>query len=231
VILTLVCATDQPGQQRKVKGGSLPPPFIMFYTYIHCKADTGEPFYIGKGQGSRHLVKTKRNNYWNNVVAKHGFTSEILCKWKTEQEALEHEKFLIQCFKDIGTPLVNLTDGGEGTSGWVPSDSWRAKKSASQKANFVNPMFNQASAEKRKNTITGRTLSESHKANIGLASVGNKSRSGLKNTIESNLKRSDKLRGNKHSLGIVQNPESNKKRSESLKAYWALKKSSVKELL
>jgi hypothetical protein len=203
----------------------------MFYTYIHCKADTGEPFYIGKGQGSRHLVKTKRNNYWNNVVAKHGFTSEILCKWKTEQEALEHEKFLIQCFKDIGTPLVNLTDGGEGTSGWVPSDSWRAKKSASQKANFVNPMFNQASAEKRKNTITGRTLSESHKANIGLASVGNKSRSGLKNTIESNLKRSDKLRGNKHSLGIVQNPESNKKRSESLKAYWALKKSSVKELL
>jgi hypothetical protein len=226
-----VFAIGQPGRQRKVKGGSLPPPFIMFYTYIHFKADTSKPFYIGKGQGRRHLVKTKRNNYWNNVVNKHGFTSEILCKWKTEHEALEHEKFLIQCFKDIGIPLVNLTDGGEGTSGWVPSDSWRAKKSALQKANFVNPMLNKTSVEKRKNTITGRTLSEFHKVNIGLSSVGNKSRSGLKNTIESNLKRSDKLLGNKNSLGIVQNPESNKKRSESLKAYWALKKSSVKELL
>lgn len=199
----------------------------MFYTYIHFKADTHEPFYIGKGQGNRHLVKTKRNNYWNNVVSKHGFISEILCRWETEHEALEHEKLLIQCFKDIGAHLVNLTDGGEGTSGWIPSDSWRAKKSASQKANFVNPMLNQASADKRKNTMTGRTLSESHKTNIGLASVGNKSRLGFKNTIESNLKRSDKLRGNKHCLGIVQKPESNKKRSESLKAYWALKKSSI----
>lgn len=223
-----MCATDQPGQQRKVVMGELASPFfVMFYTYIHFKADTLEPFYIGKGQGKRHLVKTKRNNHWNNVVRKHGFTSEILCKWNTEHEALEHEKLLIQCFKDIGIPLVNLTDGGEGTSGWVPSESWRAKKSASQKANFVNPMFNQAHADKRKNTITGRTLSESHKANIGLASVGNKSRLGFKNTIESNLKRSQKLLGNKNSLGIVQKPAANKKRSESLKAYWALKKSSI----
>ena len=25
----------------------------MFYTYMHVKADTGQPFYIGKGQGKR----------------------------------------------------------------------------------------------------------------------------------------------------------------------------------
>lgn len=201
----------------------------MFYTYIHYKADTNEPFYIGKGQGRRHLIKSKRNNHWNNVVRKHGFKSEILCEWNNEHDALEHEKFLIQCFKDIGIPLVNMTDGGEGTSGWVPSDSWKAKKSQSQKANFINPMLNPASVEKRKNTIKGRNLSESHKAKIGLASIGNKSRFGLKNTIESNLRRAEKMRGNKNSLGIVQKPEANRKRSETLKAYWALKKSSQKE--
>jgi hypothetical protein len=91
----------------------------MFYTYIHFKADTHEPFYIGKGQGNRHLVKTKRNNYWNNVVSKHGFTSEIICKWKTEHEALEHEKLLIQCFKDIGADLVNLMVARELLDGFL----------------------------------------------------------------------------------------------------------------
>lgn len=178
----------------------------MFYTYIHFRKDDGKPFYIGKGKKSRHLVKSKRNNHWNNVVAKHGFKSEILCRWDTEQEALEHEKLLIECFRDMKIELVNMTDGGEGTSGWIPSDSWRKRKSDAQKLNFINPMLSQASREKRKKTITGRELSESHKANIGKASTGNKSRSGLKNTIESNAKR-----------------------SASLKATWALKKSSIKE--
>lgn len=178
----------------------------MFYTYIHFRQDDGTPFYVGKGKGRRHLVKSKRNNHWNNVVAKHGFRSEILCRWNTEHDALEHEKLLIQCFRDMNVELVNMTDGGEGTSGWIPSESWRIKKSNSQKLNFINPMLNEASKEKRKKTIIGKSLSESHKANIGRASSGNKSRSGMKNTIESNLRR-----------------------SESLRAHWALKKSSIKE--
>ena len=175
--------------------------FVMFYTYIHFKADTHEPFYIGKGQGRRHLVKTKRNNYWNNVVRKHGFTSEILCEWNTEHEALDHEKFLIQFFKDIGAPLVNLTDGGEGTSGWVPSDSWRAKKSASQKANFLNPMFNKASAEKRRTTLSGRSLSKEHKEKIALSLIGNTRTSGRKLSESHKKQISASLMGNKRNLG------------------------------
>jgi hypothetical protein len=178
----------------------------MYYTYIHYKQDDEKPFYIGKGKGRRHLTKSKRNNHWNNVVRKHGFCSKIISTWKTEEEALQHEKFLIQCFKDMNVELVNMTDGGEGTSGWIPDDDWQKKRSNYQKSNFVNPMFNEKSKQKRTQTITGRVLSEEHKKNISKASLGNKSRSGMKNTIQSN-----------------------QKRSESLKATWALKKLSFTE--
>jgi hypothetical protein len=187
-------------------GRGKPLPIFMFYTYIHFKADTNEPFYIGKGQGRRHLIKSKRNNHWNNVVRKHGFKSEILCKWENEHDALEHEKLLIQCFKDMGIPLVNMTDGGEGTSGWSPSDAWREKKSASQKSKFVNPMFDEQSRKKSAQTRTGMLLSSSHKARISQSLIGNKSRTGMLNTAESNAKR-----------------------SETMKAFWASKKSSQKE--
>ena len=104
----------------------------MFYTYAHYKANTGEIFYIGKGQGERHLHTFNRKNpHWQRTVKKYGFTSEILANWETEAEAFEHEKLLIACFKDIGIKLTNMTDGGEGGSGRVWSDELKAKVSKS----------------------------------------------------------------------------------------------------
>jgi hypothetical protein len=92
-----------------------------YYTYIHYKADTLEPFYIGKGTKNRYKVKSNRSDYWDNVNNKHGFVSEILSIFKNEKDAFEHEKFLIATFKDLGYKLVNLTDGGEGSSGAIRS--------------------------------------------------------------------------------------------------------------
>ena len=188
-----MCVTEAQAQRTnrclKVGGEILSPFFKMFYTYIHFRKDSGAPFYIGKGQGNRLFTKTKRNTHWKNIVNKHGFNAEICSDWKTEQEALEHEKFLIACFRGIGIPLVNMTDGGEGTSGWIPSEEWRNKKSKSQKENFVNPMLNEKSKIKQINSRLGKLHSKQHKINIGKASLGNKSRTGLKNSVASNLKR------------------------------------------
>ena len=189
----LVCVTEALVQLLNVAlrwGRNLPPFFKMFYTYIHFCKDSGLPFYIGKGKGNRLFTKTKRNTHWKNIANKHGFKAEICSQWNTEKEALEHEKFLIACFKDIGIPLANMTDGGEGTSGWIPNEEWRNKKSQSQKINFVNPMLNEKSRIKSANSRLGKAHSEQHKINIGKGSLGNKSRTGLKNSIESNLQRS-----------------------------------------
>jgi hypothetical protein len=104
---------------------------VRFYTYLHRRNDTGEVFYIGKGRGDRATSKSRRNKHWNHIVDKHGRTAEIVAPWPTEAEALDHEKFLIACFRGMGIPLVNLTDGGDGLCGHVPSQETRAKRSAS----------------------------------------------------------------------------------------------------
>jgi len=84
-----------------------------FYTYAHINPTTNKIFYIGKGKKSRYLATAKRNPHWTNIVKKHGFKAEILAYWQNEKDALDHEKLLISCFKDMGYTLANKTDGGE----------------------------------------------------------------------------------------------------------------------
>lgn len=103
----------------------------QFYTYMHTRNDTGQPFYIGKGKGDRAWQKkARRGSHWNRVVSKCGYSVHILASWPTESESLEHEKFLISCFKDMGIGIINRTDGGEGTSGLKWNDESRARLSS-----------------------------------------------------------------------------------------------------
>jgi len=98
----------------------------MYYTYGHYKADSKELFYIGKGKGNRAHEKDSRSDFWRNIVGKHGYTVEIFADWPTEEDAFTHEKFLIECFRDL-TVLCNLTDGGDGCSGYVWTDEQKQK--------------------------------------------------------------------------------------------------------
>jgi len=91
---------------------------MKFYTYIHRTADDGRIFYVGKGSGNRAWKPFDRSDWWHKTAKKHGFEVEICAQWKTENEAFEHEKFLILCFNDLGFRLVNLTAGGDGPSGY-----------------------------------------------------------------------------------------------------------------
>lgn len=113
-----------------------------------------EPFYGGKGKGKQidyHLNQAKRENSKDPNVFKIGKIRHMLeeglepIRYKIkenllEQEALELEKLLIATIGryDLGLgPLTNLTGGGEGVCGWIPSKQWREKKSDSLKGHIA----------------------------------------------------------------------------------------------
>jgi len=121
-----------------------------YYTYILFKTyKTGkfiyqdlifnmEPFYVGKGKNDRLNGSKKETNscnrYKGNIIEKIHRENLTVTSMKfqenlTEEEAFELEKKLINIIgrKDLKKgPLVNLTDGGEGHSGFIMSNKTKS---------------------------------------------------------------------------------------------------------
>ena len=115
-----------------------------FYVYLHRKATTGQVFYVGKGAGRRAWEhgEARRGTLWQRTARKHGLIVEIAADGLQEWYAHEMECELIALHgrRDSGCgPLVNMTDGGEGTSGRVVPDYVRAKHKAAAQAKAANP--------------------------------------------------------------------------------------------
>ena len=168
---------------------------MNFYTYAHKKPD-GSIFYIGQGSTKyKRAYSTKgRNKHWHNLVNKYGYEVEILAYWDTSEQAKNHEIELIAYFKESGIKLVNMTDGGEGTVGFFPSEETRKKLSSIQKRiqnspeqkAFISKLHTgrkrpeetkqRMSDSMRGNTNgeggKGRAFSEDHKANLSAAHKG-----------------------------------------------------------
>jgi len=107
----------------------------QFCVYIHRRKDNNAIFYVGKGSYHRAHNKSVRNRHWKFIEAKHGRTVEILQWFDTEQEALDHELFLILSFRVFGLKLANIVDGGGGIKGYRHTE--RARRSMSQKRKGV----------------------------------------------------------------------------------------------
>jgi hypothetical protein len=104
--------------------------YFMAILYKHIRNDTNEVFYIGIGkEEKRAFIKRGRSKYWKNI-ANLGYTVEITHKDIIWEEACCIEKYLIFFYgrKDLGLgTLINMTDGGEGTLGIVPSKDTKEK--------------------------------------------------------------------------------------------------------
>ena len=122
---------------------------MQYYTYAYLREDR-TPYYIGKGQGNRAYRKRK-----SEIKPPKDKSRIIKLKQNlTEEEAFKHEIYMIAVFgrKDLGTGILhNRTDGGEGTSGFIP---WNKGKTGFTPWN------------------KGKVCDENHKRNISIGRKG-----------------------------------------------------------
>jgi hypothetical protein len=157
---------------------------MEYYVYQHRSADTNQIFYVGKGKGKRFCDKNKRSRYWKYYVEKHGFIPEILVNNLDEELSFLVEMEAIDVYRRRGINLVNLTDGGEGCSGYSMSHSEEQKKKWSEmRKGITSP---------RK----GIVLTEEVKAKMSQSKIGRK------NSKEHNLAISKGLIGNRHTAKL-----------------------------
>ena len=147
---------------------------MTYVTYAHL-TPKGKIFYIGKGSEFRSTTKKNRNSKWHEIVNKFGgFKTEIMAYWNLEQEALDHEKVLIDSLRYIGIDLVNITSGGQGVSGL--KHTVKTKEVLRQKS-LVNGSVQRMKClaidpimiEKRRLKSTGKKRSDETKLKMALA--------------------------------------------------------------
>jgi hypothetical protein len=173
-----------------------------FYTYIYldprkkghyCYKNVCflyEPIYVGKGRGDRYLrhlssLNRKKNGHFRSKLLKIlksnlNIKDHILMIGKrlTEQQAFNLEIALI---KEIGRadldsgPLVNLTEGGEGSSGCKRSIEFKKKVSQFRQGKpgtCLGKKFSEETKQKMSEAQTGKKISQSCRMKISEALKG-----------------------------------------------------------
>jgi hypothetical protein len=167
-----------------------------FYTYAYLRKD-GTPYYIGKGCRNRIYSAQKRIK-----PPKDKSRIIFLKKNLTEEDAFKHEIYMIFVLgrKDLGTGiLLNFTDGGEGASGFIPSEEAKKKMSEAKKGN-TNMLGKKPSEETRRKiseASKGKILSEETRRKISEAKKGNTNMLGKIHSEETRRKMSEAKKGKK----------------------------------
>ena len=136
---------------------------MYYYTYAYLREDK-TPYYIGKGKGNRAYKKHRKGIGVPKDKSRIIFLKQNL----TEEQAFRHEIYMIAVFgrKDLGNGILhNRTDGGEGSSGWVPSEETRRKISEASKGNtyMLGKTLSEETKRKMSETRKGKTHSEETK--------------------------------------------------------------------
>ena len=142
----------------------------MAYVYRHIRKDKNEPFYIGVGGLSefdnyrRAHNKRCRSKWWKNIVSKTDYVVEIIFDEVTNEFAHSKEQEFIELYGrlDLNSGcLCNMTNGGEGSDGFIMPEEGRQKISSSKKGKPISEAT--IKAVKKANTGRKKTQEEMQK--------------------------------------------------------------------
>ena len=94
----------------------------IYYVYEYIRLDTNEPFYIGKGKGTRWKnLSRKYNPKFMRIINKVDVVVNMLKINLSEEEAFEYEiEYIDSYIFDYGYDLANICPGGQGHTGINP---------------------------------------------------------------------------------------------------------------
>ncbi len=147
-----------------------------YYVYAHINPLKNEIFYIGKGKDNRAYVKYNRSKWWKKTVNKYGYIIDILEEELTEKQVIERERWYINRIgrKDLGKgPLVNMTDGGEGSEGYKYSKKTRKKMSNAKKGKKHSEETRKKMCQNNGKGNLGKKLSEETRKKMSESKKGN----------------------------------------------------------
>lgn len=160
----------------------------MAIVYRHIRLDTRQPFYIGIGVNEARAYSIKnRNKHWCNIVDKCGYEVQILFDDLDYEEAKLKEVEFITLYgrNNISNGLLcNLTDGGDGSLGYKPTEEALLKISKTSKGRIKtkeqidkwkqNMSFTKSeeTKEKIRQTLLGKKHTEERKDNQRKAHLG-----------------------------------------------------------
>lgn len=82
-----------------------------YYVYVHRRNTTNKVFYVGQGRGKRAWSKSGRNQHWHRIIARDGYSVQIIMDGMDQICAMSMERALISFHGRDN--LCNLTDGGD----------------------------------------------------------------------------------------------------------------------
>lgn len=187
----------------------------MAYVYRHIRLDKNQPFYIGIGlkddNYARAYNKSNRTKFWKIIAAKGEFEVEILFDNLTCEQAKEKEREFITLYgkKQFGGLLVNLTNGGDGTSGYIHTEE-------------TKKILSRPRTEEHKKKLSlakkGVKLSQRTKEKMRIAQTGRKQAEACKEKLRNRVfSEETKAKMSKAMKGRVFSEESKRKMSEARK--------------
>ena len=184
-----------------------------YCVYIHTNPVKQEVFYVGIGNEKRPFDISTRTTYWKNIVNKYGYLITIIHRDLTREQAIKKEINYIKLFgrRDMGLgSLVNMTNGGDGVSGWKSTEESRKNLSRATSGRKFSEKHKMLISQARKNYWNNNPI---QKEKMSARKKGNTNVLGKKLSKET-IEKQSKARYK------VLTPEFREKLSEAIKKSW-----------